>query len=85
MGADGAVPLIFKREIDAAVDPKAKRAELIKEYEDHVCNPYEAAKRGLCDFVITPENTRPLLASLFCALRTKRENTPQKKHGNIPL
>jgi acetyl-CoA carboxylase carboxyltransferase component len=85
MGADGAVPLIFKRDIEGAADPVAKKKELIEKYEQVTCNPYEAAQRGLCDFVIAPENTRPFLASLFSTLRTKRESVPNKKHGNIPL
>ena len=85
MGADGAVPLIFKRDIESATDPAQKRKELIESYEQLTCNPYEAAKRGLCDFVITPEETRPFLASLFSTLRTKREALPNKKHANIPL
>jgi len=85
MGADGAVPLIFKREIEGSPNPAEKRKELIETYEQLTCNPYEAAKRGLCDFVITPEETRPFLASLFSTLRTKRESLPNKKHANIPL
>lgn len=85
MGADGAVQFIFKKEIEGAANPAEKRKELIEQYEKVVCNPYEAAKKGLCDIIIAPENTRPFLASIFSTLRTKRESLPTKKHGNIPL
>ena len=65
--------------------PEAKRAELMTEYEDTLCNPYVAAERGYIDTVITPSNTRMNVSKALRALRTKRESLPPKKHGNIPL
>jgi propionyl-CoA carboxylase beta chain len=85
MGAAGAVNVIQRREISAADDPEAKRAELIADYEDRFNNPYLAAERGLVDDVIEPRETRPRLIRALEMLRTKRDTLPPKKHGNIPL
>jgi propionyl-CoA carboxylase beta chain len=85
MGAQGAVDVLNKREIAAAEDPAAKRAELITAYEDTLLNPYIAAERGYVDSVIEPSQTRAFVARALRTLRTKRAQLPPKKHGNIPL
>jgi acetyl-CoA carboxylase carboxyltransferase component len=85
MGAQGAVNVIHRREISAAEDPEARRAELIGEYEERFNNPYLAAERGLVDELIEPRETRPRLIRALEMLRNKREGMPPKKHGNIPL
>jgi methylmalonyl-CoA decarboxylase alpha subunit len=85
MGPDGAANIIFKKEIEEAEDKNAKRAEKIEEYRDNVANPYTAAARGYVDAVIEPSETRKRIISSFDMLTGKREQRPQKKHGNIPL
>lgn len=85
MGAEGAVGIIGKRQIDAAEDPETKRKELIKEYEDKFMNPYIAAERGYIDEVIRPEETRNRVLDAFAMLEQKQKSIPDKKHGNIPL
>ncbi len=85
MGAEGAVGIIGKRQIDAAEDPETKRKELIKEYEDKFMNPYIAAERGYIDEVIRPEETRSRVLDAFAMLEQKQKSIPDKKHGNIPL
>lgn len=85
MGAQGAVNVIFRRELQEAGDEESKRAELIHDYEDKFNNPYRAAELGLVDEVIEPRETRVKLIRALEMLRTKREHLPQKKHGNIPL
>ena len=85
MGAQGAVDVLNKREIAAADDPAAKRAELITAYEDTLLNPYIAAERGYVDSVIEPSQTRAFVSRALRTLRTKRAQLPPKKHGNIPL
>jgi len=85
MGASGAVNVIFRKQIDAAEDKAKRRDELIEEYETMFSNPYEAAKRGYVDAVIPPEETRGRIASGLAVLKTKRDQAPAKKHGNIPL
>jgi propionyl-CoA carboxylase beta chain len=85
MGAGPAVDIIQRREIEAADDPAAKRAELVEEYEERFLNPWIAAERGYIDDVIEPAQTRPMLIRHLEMLRTKRESLPQRKHGNIPL
>ncbi len=84
MGADGAANIIFRKEIQEAADPKAKRQEKIQEYRDLLYNPYIAASRGYIDGVILPSETRRRLIDALEVLRTKRESLPPKKHGNIP-
>jgi propionyl-CoA carboxylase beta chain len=89
MGPDGAVNIIFRREIEAAAasgeDPAVRRAELIEEYKERFANPYIAAERGYVDDVIEPEETRPWLIRALEAALTKREPGPPRQHGNIPL
>ncbi|NHN54627.1 acyl-CoA carboxylase subunit beta [Calidifontibacter sp. DB0510] len=93
MGAQGAVNILYRKQIRAveeesggdAAAVEAKRQELIGEYEDALANPYIAAERGYVDAVIPPHETRVQIIRALRALRTKRENLPPKKHGNIPL
>jgi len=85
MGPDGAVNIIFRREIAEAEDPVAKKAELTAMYRDKFANPYVAASRGYVDDVIMPSETRPRLINALEMLRNKRDSNPPKKHGNIPL
>lgn len=85
MGAEGAVNIIFRRELQSAEDPEAMRAKLIAEYRELFASPYKAAELGFVDRVIRPEFTRRELASAFSMLRNKRQENPRKKHGNIPL
>ncbi len=85
MGAEGAVNIIYRREIAAAEDPAAQRAQRIEEYKAHFANPYIAAERGYIDDVIVPRTTRPKLIEALGMLQTKRQQGPRRKHGNIPL
>ena len=85
MGAQGAVNILYRRELAAATDPDALRAQRITEYEDTLTNPYIAAERGYVDAVIRPAETRLAVTRALRALRTKRQTLPPKKHGNIPL
>jgi acetyl-CoA carboxylase carboxyltransferase component len=85
MGAEGATPIIFKKEIEKASDPNAARDEKIKEYRDLLYNPYIAASRGYVDEVIFPRDSRRTIARALGLLSTKREVRPPKKHGNIPM
>lgn len=85
MGAQGAVNIVYRRELAAAADFDTKRAELLAEYEDTLLNPYLAAERGYVDAVIAPSDTRRHIVRGLRALRGKRETLPPKKHGNIPL
>lgn len=85
MGAQGAVNVIFRRELQEAEQVDERRAELISDYESTFNNPYRAAELGLVDEVIEPRETRAKLIRALEMLRTKREHMPQKKHGNIPL
>ena len=85
MGAEGAVNVLYKRELDAAADVAAARAAKIAEYRDKFANPFVAAERGFVDEVIQPRQTRAKLITALSALETKRDRNPPKKHGNIPL
>jgi acetyl-CoA carboxylase carboxyltransferase component len=85
MGPDGAVNIIFRNELANADDPDERRAELIAEYRERFANPYTAAERGYVDDVIEPRRTRPVLIDALRTAITKREPTPKRKHGNIPL
>lgn len=85
MGAEGAVSVLFKKEIKAAENPMAKRKELIAEYREKLASPYPAAEIGMIDTVIEPVKTRYYLSIALEALMNKRELRPQKKHGLIPL
>ena len=85
VGAQGAVGILYRKELAAAEDPEARRAELIAEYEDTLANPYIAADRGYVDAVIPPSHTRVQVTKALRVLVNKRETLPPKKHGNIPL
>jgi propionyl-CoA carboxylase beta chain len=85
MGPDGAVSIIFRKEIANAVDPEKRKAELVADYRKKFANPYIAASRGYLDDVIEPRLTRPRLINALEMLSNKRDNNPSKKHGNIPL
>jgi propionyl-CoA carboxylase beta chain len=85
MGPEGAVNIVFRRELEAAEDPEARRLELIREYRERFANPLSAAERGYVDDVIEPRRTRPVLISALETARSKRERRPPRKHGNIPL
>ena len=85
MGPEGAVNILYKRELDAAPDPEAARAKRVAEFREKFANPYIAAARGFIDEVIRPRQTRAKLIAALAGLETKRERNPPKKHGNIPL
>ncbi len=85
MGPDGAVNIIFRRELMEAEDPVAKKAELVAHYREEFANPYAAARRGYVDDVIEPHETRPRLINALNMLQNKRDENPPRKHGNIPL
>jgi acetyl-CoA carboxylase carboxyltransferase component len=85
MGPDGAVNIIFRKELAEAEDPDTRKAELVAQYREQFANPYVAASRGYIDDVIEPRETRPRLINALEVLRNKRDNNPPKKHGNIPL
>jgi propionyl-CoA carboxylase beta chain len=85
MGPEGAINILYRRELAEAADPQARRAELIQEYRDKFANPYVAASWGYLDDVIEPSQTRPRLINALEMLRNKRAENPPKKHGNIPL
>ncbi|WP_376792841.1 acyl-CoA carboxylase subunit beta [Thermoflexus sp.] len=85
MGPEGAVNIIFRRELAEAPDPEARRAELVAEYRAKFANPYVAASYGFVDDVIEPKETRPRLINALEMLQNKRDQNPPKKHGNIPL
>jgi acetyl-CoA carboxylase carboxyltransferase component len=85
MGPQGAVEIVYRRELSAAEDPVARRAELVEEYTERYANPYVAAERGYVDDVIDPTDTRRVLVRSLRLLRSKREDLPKRKHGNVPL
>jgi acetyl-CoA carboxylase carboxyltransferase component len=85
MGPEGAVSILYKREIDEAEDPVALKKELVKRYRDEVANPYVADEKGYIDEVIDPADTRLKLIRAFEALENKHTDVPERKHGNIPL
>ncbi|MEI2638686.1 MAG: acyl-CoA carboxylase subunit beta [Microthrixaceae bacterium] len=85
MGASGAVEIVHRRTVSEADDPEAKRAELIEEYEQTYLNPWEATDRGYVDDVIDPAETRTKIIAGLEVLRSKREELPNRKHGNMPL
>jgi len=85
MGPEGAVNILYKRELDSAPDPAAMRAEKVAEFREKFANPYIAAGRGFLDEVIHPRETRRKLITALKNLSTKRLKNPPKKHGNIPL
>ncbi len=85
MGPEGAVNILYKRELDAAADPARVRAEKVAEFREKFANPYIAAGRGFVDEVIHPRETRRKLITALRNLENKRDKNPPKKHGNIPL
>jgi propionyl-CoA carboxylase beta chain len=85
MGPQGAINIIFRKEIAEAKDSKRKHLELVAEYREKFANPYIAAQKGYIDEVIEPAHTRPKLISALESLMTKREPRPARKHGNVPL
>jgi propionyl-CoA carboxylase beta chain len=85
MGAQGAVNILYRKELKEAADPESTRAQLIPEYEGTLANPYLAAERGYVDGVISPHETRIEVVKALRLLASKREILPSKKHGNIPL
>jgi len=85
MGPEGAVNILFRKQIAAAKDPEAERKKLVDEYKDKFDNPYIAAERGYIDAIILPRETRPRLCAALDASLGKRETRPARKHGNIPL
>lgn len=85
MGASGAIPILYGKELQKAEDPAALKKQRIDEYQNALCNPYIAAARGLVDEVIMPHDTRQKIIKAFEMLDGKREVRPPKKHGNIPV
>jgi acetyl-CoA carboxylase carboxyltransferase component len=85
MGPDGAANIIFRKEIKESDSPVETRQQKISEYREKFSNPYIAATRGYVDDVIEPSTTRIRLINAFDMLKSKNENRPAKKHGNIPL
>jgi propionyl-CoA carboxylase beta chain len=85
MGPEGAVNIVFRRELEDADDAETRRAELIADYKERFANPYTAAERGYVDEVIEPRRTRPVLIDALETALSKREPRPKRKHGNIPL
>lgn len=85
MGAEGAANIIFAKDIETAENPEEMRTQKINEYREQFANPYKAAERGYIDDIIDPKNTREVIGKTLEFLRSKSEESPQKKHGNIPL
>jgi propionyl-CoA carboxylase beta chain len=85
MGPDGAVNILYRRELEQTRDAGAFRESRIREYREKFANPYVAAERGYLDEVIQPRDTRARLCAVLDLLHTKRDHNPPKKHGNIPL
>jgi propionyl-CoA carboxylase beta chain len=85
MGAQGAVNILYRKELADSNDPVGKRAELVNDYNESLANPYLAAERGTIDTVIEPNQSRAYITKAFRTLRTKRDTLPARKHGNIPL
>ena len=85
MGAQGAVNILYRKDLAESKDPVAKRNELITDYNESLANPYLAAERGTIDTVIEPNQSRAYITKAFRTLRTKRDTLPARKHGNIPL
>jgi acetyl-CoA carboxylase carboxyltransferase component len=85
MGPEGAVNVVFRKQIEAAADPEAERARLVAEYRERFASPHVAAAHGHIDDVIEPHETRPKLISALEMLQNKRDTNPPKKHANMPL
>jgi propionyl-CoA carboxylase beta chain len=85
MGAEGAVNILFKKQIEAAPDPQSERLRLVDDYRRRFNNPYFAASAGYIDDIIEPRETRPKIIASLAALRDKHAYGPPRKHGNIPV
>ena len=85
MGPEGAVNIVYRKEIDAAANKEAARAEFVGEYRSKFANPYQAAELGFVDAVIYPRETRRRIISALELLKTKRDSNQPRKHGSIPL
>ncbi len=85
MGSAGAVEIVYRRDLLESKDPIARKAELVEDYQERYANPYLAAERGIVDDVIDPAETRRVLVRALDLLRSKREELPKRKHGNVPL
>jgi propionyl-CoA carboxylase beta chain len=85
MGPDGAVNIVFRDELKRSKNPAETRKALEVDYREKFANPYKAAELGYIDAVIKPEETRPRIINALEMLKNKRDTTPPKKHGNIPL
>src|SRR5881275_2851175 len=85
MGPEGAVNIVYKRELDQAKDKEAARKQKVEEFRERFANPYIAAENGYIDAVIQPHETRRRLIDALEMLQTKRDKNPPKKHGNMPL
>jgi propionyl-CoA carboxylase beta chain len=85
MGPEGAVNIIFKKEIESADDPESTRNRLVEEYRNNFASPFKAAELGYIDQIIFPENTRPRLIQALMMLKDKKDTIPNRKHGNTPL
>jgi acetyl-CoA carboxylase carboxyltransferase component len=85
MGPKGAVEILYRRELQDAADPEDRKAELLEEYTERYVHPYDAAERGYVDDVIDPADTRKVVINALDLLRSKREELPKRKHGNVPL
>jgi acetyl-CoA carboxylase carboxyltransferase component len=85
MGPEGAIEIIYRRELAASDDPAALRERLAADYRTRLATPYVAAAHGYIDDIIEPSRTRPRLISALRVLATKRDSNPRRKHGNIPL
>ena len=85
MGPEGAVNIVFRKEIENAEDPEALREKLVEDYRNNFASPFKAAELGYIDQIIFPENTRPRLISALMMLKNKRASIPKRRHGNIPL
>ena len=85
MGPQGAVEIIYRRELAATADPGARRRELVEDYTRRLANPYVAAERGFVDEVIEPSQTRRKVVAGLRMLKSKRQEIPERKHGNVPL
>ena len=85
MGPEGAVNIVYRRELEKAADKEAERARLVEQFREKFANPYVAAERGYVDAVIRPRETRKKIIDALAMLENKRDKNPPKKHGNIPL
>jgi propionyl-CoA carboxylase beta chain len=85
MGAEGAVNILFKKQIATAPDPETERRRLVEDYRSQFNNPYFAAQAGYVDDVIEPRESRPKIIAALAALRDKFSSAPPRKHGNIPV